>query len=111
MYPEELHADGRAASVLLKDPAGRVLLVRHAYGLRRWTLPGGIVEPDETMEDAAVREAREEIGVRVRLDGLHGSYLVHGMNRPAILAHVYRASTLEGVPHIADEKEIAEIGW
>ena len=47
-----------AASLIL-DVAGRVLLVRQAYGNRLWGLPGGVVDPGETPMDAAIREARE----------------------------------------------------
>lgn len=49
-----------------------------------WEFPGGKVEPGETPRDAAVREAREELGVRVRLGRqvgvpwpLGGSYVMH----------------------------------
>ena len=46
---------------------GRVLMVQHAdaNGLF-WILPGGGVQPHETLEDAAVREVWEEAGVRCR---------------------------------------------
>lgn len=102
---------GRAASVFLSDENGRVLLVRHGYGLRRWALPGGVVEANETVREAAVREAREEIGVDVAICGLHGTYYVHGMKRPSVQSHVFRATIRTGIPHIADEHEIAEILW
>ena len=43
----------------------RLLLVRRAsrHGRGNWQLPGGFIEPDETMEQAVVREVEEETGV------------------------------------------------
>lgn len=47
---------------------GRVLLIRRAKEpLRgRWVVPGGTVELGETLEEAVVREVREETGIVVR---------------------------------------------
>lgn len=52
------------ARLLLLDEQGRVLLFRHADGHGRalWAAPGGGVEPGETPEEAAHREAAEELG-------------------------------------------------
>jgi ADP-ribose pyrophosphatase YjhB (NUDIX family) len=53
---------------------GRVLLVKRgsAPGAGKWSIPGGLVHVGETVEAAAVREAREESGLSVRLEGLVG---------------------------------------
>ncbi|MDQ3933523.1 MAG: NUDIX domain-containing protein [Actinomycetota bacterium] len=65
-----LHAYWRVAQptkrgvkcVLTRD--GQVLLVRHTYGPdTRWELPGGGVKRREDPQEAARREAREELGV------------------------------------------------
>jgi ADP-ribose pyrophosphatase YjhB (NUDIX family) len=45
-------------SIILRNDAGEVLLVRHSYAGRRWTLPGGGVHRGEPPEQTARREMR-----------------------------------------------------
>jgi 8-oxo-dGTP pyrophosphatase MutT (NUDIX family) len=49
-------------SLVGRNAAGDVLLVRHSYGAPRWTLPTGKVERGEEPSATARRELREELG-------------------------------------------------
>lgn len=53
---------------------GKLLLVRRASrrGRGNWQVPGGFVEPDETIEMAVVREVAEEAGVQAEVVGILG---------------------------------------
>ncbi|WP_016905748.1 NUDIX hydrolase [Streptomyces xiaopingdaonensis] len=62
-----------AASAAVTDEQGRILLRRRAdNGL--WALPGGGMEPTESLPEAAVREVKEETGLDVEITGLVGTY-------------------------------------
>jgi ADP-ribose pyrophosphatase YjhB (NUDIX family) len=69
----------------------KIVLVRRAiepgYGL--WVFPGGYVDRGEEVTVAAIREAREESGLDVRLDGLINIYSYPG--RPIVVV-VYKAA-------------------
>jgi 8-oxo-dGTP pyrophosphatase MutT (NUDIX family) len=59
---------------LVLDGAGRVFLVKHSY-VDGWHLPGGGVEPGETLLDALARELREEGNIEITADPtLHGIF-------------------------------------
>lgn len=50
-----------SANAVLRDPQGRIALVRNTYR-EGWSLPGGVVDDNEAPADAAVREVLEELG-------------------------------------------------
>jgi len=56
------------------DEAGRVLLVRHAYGSEGWGFPGGAPQRREQLVDTATREVWEETGVRCQVQRLLGIF-------------------------------------
>jgi 8-oxo-dGTP diphosphatase len=56
-----------------EDPR-RVVLIERRNEPLGWALPGGFVDVGETLEMAAVREAREETGLDVQLECLLGCY-------------------------------------
>ena len=68
----------------VQDRSDQVLLVRQNYGKRYWSLPGGSMEHGESIEQAAVREAKEETGLDVRLTRLVGVYSKPEQNALAV---------------------------
>jgi ADP-ribose pyrophosphatase YjhB (NUDIX family) len=62
-----------AASAVVADDQGRILLARRRDNTL-WTVPGGAMEPGETIAETALREVVEETGVQVEITGLVGIY-------------------------------------
>lgn len=59
--------------VMIPDNQGRILLERRSDN-GRWGVPGGKIDPGETIEQAAVREAFEETGLKVAVVRMIGVY-------------------------------------
>ena len=91
-----------AVGTIIHTADARLVLVRRAiepgYGL--WVFPGGYVDRGEPLVSAAEREAREECGLDVRIDGLVNVYSYHGKT-PVIV--VYAATALGGELQADDE--------
>jgi 8-oxo-dGTP pyrophosphatase MutT (NUDIX family) len=102
--------------VLAWDEEGRLLLVREAQtGL--WQTIGGAIEPDESPHDAAIREAAEEAGVVVQLDGIRGvtggpEYLLSYPNGDLVsyVSIVFDARVANGTPR-PDGEETLDVAW
>ncbi|GBE20913.1 MAG TPA: NUDIX domain-containing protein [Actinobacteria bacterium] len=62
-----------AASAVVTDEDGRLLLGKRTDN-NLWTIPGGTMEPGETIADTAVREVKEETGIDVEVVSLVGIY-------------------------------------
>ncbi len=92
-FADFMHVQVAANVAVERD--GALLLVRLNYGPRsgHWALPGGLVEDDETLEQAAVRETQEETGLAVRLHGLLTTWMRPGF---PILVVIYRGSVAGG---------------
>ncbi|PHE95977.1 DNA mismatch repair protein MutT [Bacillus wiedmannii] len=58
----------RVTGILIEDE--KVLLVKQKVANRNWSLPGGRVENGETLEEAMIREMREETGLEVKIKKL-----------------------------------------
>jgi 8-oxo-dGTP diphosphatase len=91
-----------AVGTIIGMPDGRIVLVKRAIepGHGLWVFPGGYVDRGEDVRLAAVREAREEAGIEIRLDGLVGIYSYAG-STPVVI--VYRATWTRGDLAVDDE--------
>lgn len=103
-----------SVTILVLDKDKRVLLVRH-HNDNLWVAPGGMIEPDENPEDAAVREMQEETGCLVRLTHTFGTYggsqfriLYQNGDEVGYVMTVYGAEIMEGELK-PDGEEILEI--
>lgn len=86
----------RVAADTIIEKDGRVALVKRGQepfqGM--WVLPGGHVETGEQVREAAVREAREETGLEIEVEELHGIYDEPGRDpRGPVITVVYVCST------------------
>lgn len=91
-----------AVGTIIRMPDERIVLIRRAIepGYGKWVFPGGYVDRGEEVMSAALREAREEAGLDVRLDHLIGIYSYAGRT-PVII--VYAATWLAGEIVLDDE--------
>jgi ADP-ribose pyrophosphatase YjhB (NUDIX family)/inorganic pyrophosphatase len=92
------------AAVAVEHEGGLVLVQRRFEPYQDWwMLPAGFVEYGEFAENTAAREAEEETGLAVALDGLLGLYF--GAGDPRNVAHlaVYRAHAVGGALRAADD--------
>lgn len=58
----------RATGILIEE--GKLLIVKQKVSDRNWSLPGGRVENGETLEEAIIREMREETGLETKIKKL-----------------------------------------
>lgn len=84
-----------AVGTIIRTDSQRIVLVRRAIepGYGKWVFPGGYVDRGEPLIAAALREAREECGLDIRIDGLVNIYSYAGRT-PVIV--VYAATSLGG---------------
>lgn len=100
----------QCSATLLQNVDGHILFIRQNYGKKFWGFAGGVVDEGETPLQAAVREAKEEVGLEIKLTGLLGCYLLTGGGWPDIQAYVFVGESQATALQL-DPAEIAEALW
>ena len=94
-----------AGALIIRD--NKILFQRRADN-GRWGLIGGLLEMNETYEEAALREIREETGLEVKLDSFLGIFHNHDMiwsngDAAHVISAMFTASIVSGEPRIDEE--------
>ncbi len=114
------YLDPKVACGTISEIDGKFALIQRNIEPKKgfWSFPCGFMEIDETTEQAALRETREETGLEVELQGHLGTYSYpDNFYGGSIVVVVYRARVLGGTlradDDVCDARMIApaEIPW
>jgi 8-oxo-dGTP diphosphatase len=95
--------------IIIEVAGGGVVLIERKNPPHGWALPGGFVDYGESLEAAAVREAKEETSLEVQLIEQFYTYSDPRRDpRHHTISTVYIA-TAQGVPKGADDAETAKV--
>jgi ADP-ribose pyrophosphatase YjhB (NUDIX family) len=91
---------------------GHLLFVRRAsrHGRGNWQLPGGFIEPDETIEQAVIREVHEEAGVLAEVEAVLGLRSRYDPDSGNGIYVVLLLKPVSGEPK-ADGREVDQAGY
>ncbi len=93
-----------AVGVLIEKDGGLVLIRRaHPPDAGAWALPSGFIEADESVEEAAIREAREETGLEIRLREMIGVFSFPDGPPTSGIIVFYRAKPSGGALNAGDD--------
>mgnify|MGYP000075104166 CR=1 FL=1 len=111
-----MYLNPKVAAGAVVEYKGGIVLLRREIDPRAgfWVHPGGFVDRGETLEQAAKRETREEVGLEVEIQELLGAY---SFENSEVVVLTYAARTIAGEPLVGDESlevrtfDPADIPW
>ncbi|MDP8977490.1 MAG: NUDIX hydrolase, partial [Actinomycetota bacterium] len=103
-----------AAAVICRVSSGEILTVYDSFR-QHWTIPGGVVDADESPQDGARRETWEEAGLEVEIRDLLGVFAAHGPDRVIFVfdATPTGSTSGRGLPALrpVHAHEVADVAW
>ena len=97
-----MYLNPKVASGAVVEYKGGIVLLRREIDPRAgyWVHPGGFVDRGETLEQAAIRETREEVGLDIEILGLLGAF---SFQDSEVVVVTYAARATSGEPTVGDE--------
>jgi 8-oxo-dGTP pyrophosphatase MutT (NUDIX family) len=118
LYGPRISKQGKirlGCSAAIFDEQGRILLTKRSDN-GQWCLPGGAVDPGETVAEACEREVWEEIGLHVQVKRLVGIYSHSDMlviypdgNKVQVVAMHFEVEVTGGIAGLSNE--VSDFGY
>jgi 8-oxo-dGTP diphosphatase len=91
--------------------SGEILLIKRITYPHKgaWALPGGFVDQNETVEQAVVREVREETGLRTKIKSMLGVYSSPGRDPRKTISIAFVLKQISG--RIRTSNETSDVKW
>lgn len=98
-----LHKNPVPTVDIIIEIRGGIVLIERKNEPHGWALPGGFAEYGESLEQTAIREAREETGLNIRLVGQLHTYSEPGRDPRLHTTSTVFIATAEGEPKAGDD--------
>ncbi len=85
----------------------KLVVVKNNHNLKHWQLVSGFIDPDESAEEAMIREAMEETGLKVKIDQIIGTF--PSQKHIIKLVIVFKLKYLSG--KLTAQDDIVEAKW
>ncbi|PSR62271.1 NUDIX hydrolase [Nocardia sp. MDA0666] len=76
-----------------------------------WHLPSGHLEADESVIEALIREAQEEVGITVKAEDVHFVHVMHNSSSGGRMAFFFSVRSWERQPENMEPDKCAELQW
>ena len=101
------------SGAIITNEKGDILLQKRSGGEDIWGLPGGAVEVGESIEEAAIRELKEETGLDIQVDyfiGVYSKYFTEYPNgdKAQSICYLFKGNVVSGTLH-CDHKETFDL--
>lgn len=100
--------------LLLVDRFGKILFGRRqntGFEDGAWHLPAGHLEADESVVQALIREAKEEVGVTIASKDVEFAHIMHSASSGGRAAFFFTVRSWDGTPENREPEKCSELGW